>query len=96
MPLKGRHFGSKSLVKGMVKMMGGGIPVRLTFQVDNGQRVRFWMDKCLGGGCLNPKGEEDGWTPLFSRVFNDWELDLVERFCKRFKQLEFTGLWKIE
>ena len=66
---------------------------RLTFQVDNGQRVRFWMDKWYGDEPLyesfpslftlssskeawvadvwNPKGEEDGWTPLFSRVFND-------------------------
>ncbi|RVW85571.1 hypothetical protein CK203_037527 [Vitis vinifera] len=72
---------------------GGGIPVRLTFQVDNGQRVGFWMDKWYGDEPLyesfpslftlssskeawvadvwNPKGEEDGWTPLFSRVFND-------------------------
>ena len=78
---------------------------RLTFQVDNGQRVRFWMDKWYGDEPLyesfpslftlssskeawvadvwNPKGEEDGWTPLFSRVFNDWELDLVERFLQK-------------
>ena len=28
----------------------------------------------------NPKGEGGGWTPLFSRAFNDWELDLLERF----------------
>ena len=25
-------------------------------------------------------GEEGGWNPRFSRPFNDWEVDLVERF----------------
>ena len=24
-----------------------------------------------------------GWTPLFSRAFNDWELELVERFLQK-------------
>ena len=25
-------------------------------------------------------GEEEGWNPHFSRPFNDWELETVERF----------------
>ena len=25
-------------------------------------------------------GEEGGWTPRFSRPFNDWEVEVVERF----------------
>ena len=29
----------------------------------------------------NPDG--DGWTPLFSRVLNDWEIELVERFLHK-------------
>ncbi|RVW90343.1 Heterogeneous nuclear ribonucleoprotein Q [Vitis vinifera] len=28
----------------------------------------------------NPDGVRDGWTPLFSRAFNDWEIEMVERF----------------
>ncbi|RVW58268.1 hypothetical protein CK203_110799 [Vitis vinifera] len=28
----------------------------------------------------NPVGDGDGWTPLFARAFNDWEIDLVEPF----------------
>ena len=28
----------------------------------------------------NPYGVGDGWTPLFSRAFNDWESEMVERF----------------
>ncbi|RVX22165.1 hypothetical protein CK203_001179 [Vitis vinifera] len=45
----------------------------------------------------NPNGDGGGWTPLFSRAFNDWELELVESvFCKRSKLLGCTGMWKIE
>ena len=25
----------------------------------------------------------DGWTPLFARAFNDWEIDLVERLLQK-------------
>ena len=25
-----------------------------------------------------PAGDGDGWTPLFARVFNDWEIEMVE------------------
>ena len=35
----------------------------------------------------NPKGEGGGWTPLFSRAFNDWELDLVERFLQKIQAI---------
>ena len=28
----------------------------------------------------NPDGVGDGWTPLFSSAFNDWEIETVERF----------------
>ena len=28
----------------------------------------------------NPDGVGDDWTPLFSRAFNDWEIEMVERF----------------
>ena len=31
----------------------------------------------------NPNGDGGGWTPLFSRVFNDWEVELVERFLQK-------------
>ena len=30
----------------------------------------------------NPRSEGVGWTLIFSRAFNDWELDLVERFLQ--------------
>ena len=28
----------------------------------------------------NPDGDGGGWTPFFSRAFNDWEVELVEPF----------------
>ncbi|RVW99516.1 putative ribonuclease H protein [Vitis vinifera] len=28
----------------------------------------------------NPNNDGEGWTPLFSRAFNDWEIEMVERF----------------
>ncbi|RVW92306.1 putative ribonuclease H protein [Vitis vinifera] len=28
----------------------------------------------------SPNDVGDGWTPLFSRAFNDWEIEMVERF----------------
>ena len=28
----------------------------------------------------SPGGVGDGWTPIFSRAFNDWEIEMVERF----------------
>ena len=31
----------------------------------------------------NPVGDEDGWTSLFVRAFNDWEIDLVERLLQK-------------
>ena len=35
----------------------------------------------------NPEGEGGGWTPLFSRAFNDWELDLVECFLQKIQAI---------
>ncbi|RVW98940.1 Transposon TX1 uncharacterized 149 kDa protein [Vitis vinifera] len=31
----------------------------------------------------NPVDDGIGWTPLFARVFNDWEIDLVERLLQK-------------
>ncbi|RVW31161.1 putative ribonuclease H protein [Vitis vinifera] len=31
----------------------------------------------------NPVGDGDGWTTLFARAFNDWEIDLVERLLQK-------------
>ena len=31
----------------------------------------------------NPVGDGDGWTPLFTRAFNDWEINLVERLLQK-------------
>ena len=31
----------------------------------------------------NPVGDGDGWTPLFARAFNDWEIDVVERLLQK-------------
>ena len=30
--------------------------------------------------CWDSLGEEGGWNPRFSRPFNDWEVEVVERF----------------
>ncbi|RVW54488.1 hypothetical protein CK203_068318 [Vitis vinifera] len=31
----------------------------------------------------NPVSDGIGWTPLFARAFNDWEIDLVERLLQK-------------
>ena len=31
----------------------------------------------------NPDGDGGGWTPFFSRAFNDWEVELVEHFLQK-------------
>ncbi|RVX22153.1 hypothetical protein CK203_001431 [Vitis vinifera] len=31
----------------------------------------------------NPFGDGDGWTLLFARAFNDWEIHLVERLLQK-------------
>ena len=31
----------------------------------------------------NPVGDGNGWTPLFVRAFNDWEIELVEHFLHK-------------
>ncbi|RVW30293.1 Transposon TX1 uncharacterized 149 kDa protein [Vitis vinifera] len=47
-----------------------------------------------------PNGEEGGWTPLFLRPFNDWEVEEVERLLSSIqdKRLDADGedrmLWK--
>ena len=78
---------------------------KLSFQVGNGQRVRFWRDKWCGDEPLcdsfpslfafslskeawvvevwNLEGEGGGWTPWFSRPFNDQEMESVKRFLLR-------------
>ena len=35
----------------------------------------------------NLEGERGGWTPLFSKVFNDWELDLLEHFLQNIQAI---------
>ncbi|RVX21575.1 putative ribonuclease H protein [Vitis vinifera] len=46
---------------------------RLVFVVGNGKRIKFWKDIwCNEGG--------GSWSPLFSRPFNDWELEEVCSF----------------
>ena len=30
-----------------------------------------------------PVGDGDGWTPLFARAFNDWEIEVVEHFLHK-------------
>ncbi|RVW79075.1 Transposon Tf2-12 polyprotein [Vitis vinifera] len=58
MPMKESPFGSKLSVKSMVKRIGGGAPAS----------EEAWV-----ADVWNPDGNGDGWTPLFSRDFNDWE-----------------------
>ena len=50
--------------------------------------------------CWDSLGEEGGWNPLFSRPFNDWEVEVVERFLLTLQEkmlvidLEDRVLWK--
>ena len=77
---------------------------RLAYQVGNGRRVRFQMDKQCGDEPLcesfpslfsislskkawvsdvwNPDSNGGSWTFIFSRAFNDWEVELVEHFLQ--------------
>ncbi|RVX05910.1 hypothetical protein CK203_023878 [Vitis vinifera] len=46
-------------------------------------------------------GDGGGWTPLFSRAFNDWELELVEHFLQKIqafkvhKDVEDRVIWLV-
>ncbi|RVX13202.1 Protease Do-like 1, chloroplastic [Vitis vinifera] len=44
----------------------------------------------------NSVGDGDGWTPLFARAFNDWEIEEVEHFLQRSKPSGCKGRRKIE
>ncbi|RVW32150.1 hypothetical protein CK203_080551 [Vitis vinifera] len=44
----------------------------------------------------NLVGDGIGWTPLFARAFNDWEIDLVERLLQKIQASGFKGRRKIE
>ncbi|RVW36937.1 hypothetical protein CK203_094919 [Vitis vinifera] len=50
---------------------------RLAYQVGSGQR-NAWVSNVW-----NPIGDGNGWTPLFVRAFNDWEIELVEHFLHK-------------
>ncbi|RVX23507.1 hypothetical protein CK203_000067 [Vitis vinifera] len=36
-----------------------------------------------------------GWNPCFSGVFNDWEVEEVERFLERYMEKEYLEMWMI-
>ena len=44
----------------------------------NFSRLCAWVSEVW-----NPVGDGIGWTPLFARAFNDWEIDLVERLLQK-------------
>ena len=47
----------------------------------------------------NPNGDGGGWTLLFSRVVNDWEVELVEHFLQKIqafrvkREVEYIVTW---
>ena len=47
----------------------------------------------------NLEGDRGGWTPLFSKAFNAWELVLVERFLQKiqafrvYRDVEDRVIW---
>ena len=43
----------------------------------------FMSKEAWAADVWNPEGEGGSWTPLFSRAFNDWELELVECFLQK-------------
>ena len=69
---------------------------RIFFLVGNGRRVKLWKDKrCATASFSFPSlflfavllffwnsfvQGEGGWSPYFSKPFNDWEMESVERF----------------
>ncbi|RVW17076.1 hypothetical protein CK203_076007 [Vitis vinifera] len=48
-----------------------GMYSSLAYRMGSGRRVNSGRTS---------DGVGDGWTPLFSRAFNDWEIEMVERF----------------
>ncbi|RVW76360.1 putative ribonuclease H protein [Vitis vinifera] len=59
--------------------------ISLKYGVEEGgwcTRDVMGRNECLGFEVWNPVGDGSGWTPLFARAFNDWEIDLVERLQK--------------
>ncbi|RVW36960.1 hypothetical protein CK203_094909 [Vitis vinifera] len=85
----GLGFGRKSARKVLLLLNN------VSFSVGDGKRVR-----CVGCGLLDPMREVGGWTPLFLRPFNDWEVEEVERLLSSIqgKRLDADGedrmLWR--
>lgn len=41
----------------------------------------------MDGECCRDPKEEEGWNPLFTEVFNDWEIEDAERLLLGLKQV---------
>ncbi|RVW34312.1 hypothetical protein CK203_097811, partial [Vitis vinifera] len=60
------------------------MPRQVGLRLKKIQRDFLW-----GGGALmqkphlNPEEERGGWTPRFSKPFNDWEMESVKRFLMK-------------
>ncbi|RVW71930.1 Vesicle-fusing ATPase [Vitis vinifera] len=92
--MKGRLFGSLLLVGSWGKKKGG-VWCRILEGNQEG-RVSFAKQSYL----WDSSGEEGGWSPRFSRPFNDWEVEEVERLLvtiqgrRLIPNLEDRMLWK--
>ncbi|RVW31184.1 DExH-box ATP-dependent RNA helicase DExH6 [Vitis vinifera] len=93
MPMKERLFEGESSVTSMVKRKGMahsgkseildkwcGEPLceSFPFLFSISLSKNAWVSDVW-----NPVGDGDGWTPLFARAFNDWEIEVVEHFLHK-------------
>ena len=48
----------------------------------------------------NPDSDGGGWTPIFLRAFNEWEVELVEHFLQKIqafrmqREVEYIVTWR--
>ncbi|RVW84966.1 hypothetical protein CK203_039501 [Vitis vinifera] len=110
--MKERLFGGMSLVGSLGRKKGVGILEKLgrvlsrLMEGNKEGRVSFAKQSCISVGdgrkrlwlveLWDSLGEEGVWSPRFSRPFNDWEVEEVERLLLTIRGRRLNPHWKIE
>ncbi|KAL6350127.1 hypothetical protein AAG906_004065 [Vitis piasezkii] len=84
------------------KVVWDGVEERLTLIRNTLSSMPIYFMSLFYLPRKSSNGVGDGWTPLFSRAFNDWEIEMVERFMLKIQAfrpggsplLPCGGIWR--